>query len=187
MKAKRLNLALMATLPLFACFFIVALSTGTENYTEKSSDPVGQAFHELFENSVREERLLPIVENGQVKAVEPRSEKLLQYLIDDYRSRGLEQARAIHYYAVAGLTSILQTANGVGQFKASQKPTASYFLTIGSEIAAAEVAIILIAIEESDGIHETKSVVYWNKQSKKWSLLRSEGPSPSPVAVQALP
>jgi hypothetical protein len=186
MRTNRGKVWLAAAVAILALGRLASVAAEPGDRAAVASNSVARAFQELAEEAGREARLLPRLKDGKVSAVEPRSAALLQYIIDDYRSRRTEGLRSIHYCAVVGCTAPTNSASGVGQFRVAGMPSASYFISIGTEIAASEYAVVLTTFEYSDGARELKSTVYWESGQQGWKLLRSEGPGKVPMAVDAV-
>lgn len=164
----------------------ISCTTAAERPGRTASDSVGGAFEDLLRSSVKDERLLPKLRNGKVKAVEQKAQKILEYIISDYRTRNLEHSLKIHYDIVVCITNDTNVTSDFGQFRLAHKPSATYFIAIGDGLVAAERAVVFITEEQKDGMHSTRTGVYWNSGSGNWTLLRSEGPNPKPLPTEML-
>jgi hypothetical protein len=149
----------------------------------QESDATGGWLDDLVREALADAGRLPWIEDGNVIGLEPRSVKLLQFLVDDYKSRASQpDVRNLTYVAVIGGGEAAGASVRVGRFKQGDAPQASCVLVVGSEVHTSKTAVVIATWEKPDGLRDMTIRLSWDGEN--WRLQKSVGPGRDPIEVK---
>lgn len=129
----------------------------------------------IFGNPLRDAFLLPSIEDGVVSGLNPKSVKLLEFVIEDYKGRSLASGiRSITYVIFAGLGSgdSLELSVGGGQFRYKDLTEANYVMLLGDAFNESSAAIISSLWVRTDGAQK-RIVLKLTWDGSDWKRLES--------------
>lgn len=147
---------------------------------EKGGDG-SEAMKFLVQRELRDQAILPRIENGVVVGDSPRAVKLMEYIAEDYKGRLGGAISSITYSVTAGIGQISDTALAVGQFRQGRGPIASYLLALGTDVETSRAAIVLISYQNKQGSWHARSMLNWNDTAKAWKVVYRSTPGPTTV------
>jgi len=143
------------------------------------------AIREEENQALREQRLLPSIKEGKPVASSVRSAAVLEFIVNDYRTRVAARTLGLTYSISAGVgRKATDCAHRVGAFRKKDGPVATYFIALGDGFGATQNLLIQIADHEPDGIRDSYAIVKWDAEGQKWTVAESTDADPSGAALE---
>ena len=142
-------------------------------------DGASRVLQLLIEERIRQAAVLPEIENGAVVGELPKSVKLMEYIVADYKGRLGQEVSSVTYGVSAGIGNETQTATAVGHFRKGTGPIATYMLALGTDPESWNGAGVLISYRNKQGAWRIRSTVRWDDTAKVWKRGFSVTPGPT--------
>ena len=148
-------------------------------------DGASRAWQLLIEERIREAAVLPRIENGAVVGELPKSVKLMEYIVADYKGRLGQEVSSVTYRVSGGIGNETQTATEVGHFRKGSGPIATYMLALGTDHESWNGAVVLISYRNKQGAWHIRSTVWWDDTAKVWKqgFRHRPGPTSAPDEI----